>query len=163
MSNAKYLSITLSEGLVEPQAACTGGRLLAAILSCMVMTCLLPGLSAHREYCVYGFASSKQVPRTIQAHRHLHHLFVVCLVSHSHLACRVLFAPNVHDASPRVLAEAMSLDVPILVNKYIVGGWKYVNRDTGAFFDSVDNVVDAYKDIVARQQAGELRPRQWFK
>ncbi|CAL5220174.1 g2142 [Coccomyxa viridis] len=76
---------------------------------------------------------------------------------------RVLFAPNVHDASPRVLAEAMSLDVPILVNKYIVGGWKYVNQDTGAFFDSVDNVVDAYKDILGRQQAGELHPRQWFK
>ena len=57
----------------------------------------------------------------------------------------------------------MSLDVPILVNKYIVGGWKYVNQDTGAFFDSVDNVVDAYKDILGRQQAGELHPRQWFK
>ena len=57
----------------------------------------------------------------------------------------------------------MSLDVPILVNKYIIGGWKYVNRDTGAFFDSADNVVEAYKDIMAWQQAGQLHPRQWFR
>ena len=76
---------------------------------------------------------------------------------------RVLFAPNVHDASPRVLAEAMCLDVPILVNRHIVGGWKYVNSETGAFFDSVDNVVPAYMDMMARMQRGELHPREWFK
>ena len=57
----------------------------------------------------------------------------------------------------------MCLDVPILVNEHIIGGWKYVNEDTGAFFDSVDNVVEAYKGIMARQQTGELHPRQWFK
>ena len=79
------------------------------------------------------------------------------------IACRVLIAPNVHDASPRVLAEAMSLDVPILVNKYIVGGWKYVNEDTGAFFESADNVVPAFKEIMSRMQQGKLRPREWFK
>ena len=57
----------------------------------------------------------------------------------------------------------MCLDVPILVNSHIIGGWKYVNQDTGAFFDSVDNVVGAYKGVMARQQAGELHPREWFK
>ena len=57
----------------------------------------------------------------------------------------------------------MCLDVPILVNRYIVGGWKYVNRDTGAFFDSVENVVEAYQDILTRQKANQLHPRQWFR
>lgn len=79
------------------------------------------------------------------------------------VACRVLFAPNVHDASPRVLAEALSLDVPILVNRHIVGGWKYVNSETGAFFDSADNVVPAFTDIMGCLQAGQLHPRDWFK
>jgi hypothetical protein len=77
--------------------------------------------------------------------------------------CRVLFAPNVHDASPRVLAEAMCLDVPILVNRHILGGWKYVNNNTGAFFGSEDDVVDAFKGILAAQEQGQLRPREWYK
>ena len=75
----------------------------------------------------------------------------------------MLFAPNVHDASPRVLAEAMCLDVPILVNRHIVGGWKYVHSDTGAFFDSVDNVVPAFKKVIDGLQRGDLHPREWFK
>ena len=68
-----------------------------------------------------------------------------------------------HDASPRVLAEAMCLDVPILVNRHIVGGWKYVHGQTGAFFDSVDNVVPAFREIVDGLQRGDLHPREWFQ
>lgn len=78
-------------------------------------------------------------------------------------ACRVLFAPNLHDASPRVLAEAMCLNVPILVNRHILGGWKYVNNQTGAFFDSEDDVVEAFKGILAAQADARLQPRQWYK
>lgn len=76
---------------------------------------------------------------------------------------RVLFAPNLHDASPRVLAEALCLDVPILVNRHIVGGWKYVHSETGAFFDSIDNVVPAFRDIINGLQRGDLHPREWFR
>ena len=77
--------------------------------------------------------------------------------------CRVLFAPNLHDASPRVLAEAMCLDVPILVNRHILGGWKYVNNRTGAFFGGEDDVVEAFKGILAVQEQGQMQPRQWYK
>ena len=76
---------------------------------------------------------------------------------------RVLFAPNLHDASPRVLAEAMCLNVPILVNRHILGGWKYVNDQTGAFFDNEDDVVGAFKGILAAQAQGRLQPRGWYK
>ncbi|CAL8470763.1 g10305 [Coccomyxa elongata] len=76
---------------------------------------------------------------------------------------RVLIAPNVHDASPRVLVEALSLNVPILVNRHILGGWKYVNGQTGAFFDSEENVVQMFSEIRAKQDHAELRPRQWFR
>ncbi len=72
-------------------------------------------------------------------------------------------APNVHDASPRVLVEALSLNVPILVNRHILGGWKYVNGQTGAFFDNEENVVQMFSEIRAKQDRAELRPRQWFR
>ena len=57
----------------------------------------------------------------------------------------------------------LCLDVPILVNRHIVGGWKYVHSETGAFFDSVDNVVPAFREIIDGLQRGDLHPREWFK
>jgi len=49
---------------------------------------------------------------------------------------KFLFLPNIRDASPRVLTEALVLDVPVLVNKNIYSGGKYVNEETGEFFES---------------------------
>ena len=48
-------------------------------------------------------------------------------------SCRFLFLPNVYDASPRILSEALACDVPAIVNKNILGGWKYINNQTGVF------------------------------
>lgn len=53
---------------------------------------------------------------------------------------KFLFLPQVYDASPRVAVEAMSLNVPLLMNNKIVGGWKYINEQTGEFFN--DNMSD---------------------
>jgi hypothetical protein len=78
----------------------------------------------------------------------------------SHLAkARFLFAPNRHDASPRVLAEALCLNVPLVVHRDILGGWKYVSRFTGTFFDGTDDVVAQVRSCLLRQQA----PRDWFR
>lgn len=49
---------------------------------------------------------------------------------------KFLFLPQVYDASPRVAVEAMSLNVPLLMNNQIVGGWKYINEQTGEFFNN---------------------------
>ena len=76
---------------------------------------------------------------------------------------RILFAPNLHDASPRVLAEALCLDVPILVNRHILGGWKYVTNATGAFFGGEHDVVDAVRVLLSERRRAELQPRRWFK
>jgi glycosyltransferase involved in cell wall biosynthesis len=73
-------------------------------------------------------------------------------------AARCLFVPAVHDASPRVLAEALCLDVPVVVNRAILGGWQYVNPFTGVFFDGAGDVVPAVRKVVGA--AG--RPRAWF-
>ncbi|MDR7099355.1 hypothetical protein J2X04_001702 [Lysobacter niabensis] len=70
---------------------------------------------------------------------------------------RVLLAPNEMDPSPRVLAEALCLDVPIAVNRRILGGWKYVNRFTGTFFDDENDLVDAVASL------GAVSPRVWFR
>jgi hypothetical protein len=72
---------------------------------------------------------------------------------------RLLFVPSVMDASPRILAEALCLDVAVLVNRQILGGWKYVTEATGAFFDSEDDVCDAAQ----RCLQGSLEPRLWFR
>lgn len=72
---------------------------------------------------------------------------------------RFLFLPNELDASPRVLAEALCLDVPVVVNRKILGGWKYVNAFTGNFFDSEENVVLAVQACLAASR----HPRNWFR
>lgn len=73
-------------------------------------------------------------------------------------AARCLFVPAVLDASPRVLAEALCLDVPVVVNQAILGGWQYVNPFTGIFFGGEDDVVPAVLEVVAAAR----RPRAWF-
>lgn len=70
---------------------------------------------------------------------------------------RLLFVPNGEDASPRVIAEALCLDVPIVVNRRILGGWKYVNAFTGAFFDTEDDLLPAVSALAP------LGPLAWFR
>jgi hypothetical protein len=78
----------------------------------------------------------------------------------SHLArARFLFVPNITDPSPRIITEALCLDVPILVHREILGGWKYVNRFTGGFFASEADVVTAARAVCNAPVA----PRQWFR
>jgi hypothetical protein len=50
------------------------------------------------------------------------------------------------------------MDVPILVNRKILGGWKYVTQSTGIFFDSDDDVGQA----AARCLSSSTDPRAWF-
>jgi hypothetical protein len=71
---------------------------------------------------------------------------------------RVLFVPNVSDASPRILTESLCKGTPILVNNQIFGGWKYVNDCTGAFFESEDDVMQQFHYILNASPD----PRKWF-
>jgi hypothetical protein len=71
---------------------------------------------------------------------------------------RVAFFPNQLDASPRVMTEAMSLDLPVLVNKRIIGGWKYINEHTGIFFSDETDVLDGALTLLS----GHYEPRAWF-
>lgn len=56
----------------------------------------------------------------------------------------------------------MSLDVAVLVNANIDGGWKYGQPATGALFSSADDVVAAYDAIQEAKAEARLAPRAWF-
>merc|ERR1711879_1088777 len=53
------------------------------------------------------------------------------------------FLPQIHDASPRVATQALAHDVPLLINYYILGGWKYVTEKTGEFFHDISDFREA--------------------
>ena len=75
---------------------------------------------------------------------------------------RALWTPNVADASPRVLAQALCKNTPILVNKHIAGGWKYVNEKTGVFFSDKNDIVSAVKKLFSSEYQVNLSPRQYY-
>lgn len=71
---------------------------------------------------------------------------------------RLVLFPHHIEPSPRSMMEALALDVPVLVNSEILGGWKYVNAHTGRFFD------DEF-DVAAEAQlclSSACRPRAWL-
>jgi glycosyltransferase involved in cell wall biosynthesis len=72
---------------------------------------------------------------------------------------RTLLVPNRLDASPVLLTEALCLDVPVVVNRRILGGWKYVVAETGRFFTDEQDVTDA----VAACLRGDFATSAWFR
>jgi len=54
---------------------------------------------------------------------------------------RFSFFPNIKDCSPLLISESLVRGKPVLVNKRILGGWKYVNDDTGALF-TIDSIEE---------------------
>ena len=73
---------------------------------------------------------------------------------------KFVFLPNQADASPRVLTECLSLDVPCMVNKNILGGWKYVNNKTGEFFTDENDIEKSVKLLM--NNLSKYSPRQYI-
>jgi glycosyltransferase involved in cell wall biosynthesis len=71
---------------------------------------------------------------------------------------RIAFFPNILDAGPRVITESLCMNVPVVVNENILGGWKYVNDQTGAFFTSPEDVKKAFAKVLK----SNLHPRKWY-
>jgi hypothetical protein len=72
---------------------------------------------------------------------------------------RFVLVTSGQDPSPRVLAEALCVDTPVVVSGGILGGWHYVHPSTGAFFDGDHDVLDAARHCLS----GDLLPRAWFE
>lgn len=75
---------------------------------------------------------------------------------------RFAFLPQIHDASPRVATQALAHDVPVLMNYYILGGWKYVNDKTGEFFHDMSDFRQSLDKILKNSDIpGRYEPRKW--
>jgi len=72
---------------------------------------------------------------------------------------KMLFVPNIADASPRVATQAMCLNVPVLMNKNIVGGWKYINDKTGEFFTDEND----FSNVMTKMLNKQYEPRKYFE
>ena len=72
----------------------------------------------------------------------------------------MLIVPNIHDASPRVVTEAMCMNLPVLMNKNILGGWKYINNKTGEFFNDISDFEVNMNKIV--NNLNKYEPRKYF-
>ena len=64
-----------------------------------------------------------------------------------------------YDASPRVIIEALSLNIPVLLNNNILGGWKYINKSTGNLFfydEPIDKCINNFMN-------NKYEPLKWMK
>jgi hypothetical protein len=72
---------------------------------------------------------------------------------------RYLFVPNVYDASPRVVTEAISQDIPVLMNRNIVCGSKYITHETGELFTDENDVSYHLNSMLTR----EMHAQEWWE
>lgn len=63
--------------------------------------------------------------------------------------CKFGLFPNEIDCSPRMIPETILRNIPVLVNKDILGGWHYLSDETGFFFEkgNKSSYVEAIKKI----------------
>jgi hypothetical protein len=73
---------------------------------------------------------------------------------------KFLFVPNLSDASPRIIVESMCYDLRLLVNYNIVGGWKYVTKETGEFFSNENDVSQSINTLLTNMN--RYTPRNYF-
>lgn len=73
---------------------------------------------------------------------------------------KILFVPNIYDASPRVIAECITKDIPVLMNRNIVCGSKYITYETGEFFTDEVDLKSAVTHLQNRMY--KISPNQWW-
>ena len=73
---------------------------------------------------------------------------------------KMLFVPNVYDASPRVIAECITKGLPVLMNKKILCGSKYVTYETGELFTDEVDLKSAVTKLQHRMF--KISPRKWW-
>ena len=73
---------------------------------------------------------------------------------------KFLFLPNIYDASPRVIAECLTKGLPILMNENITCGFKYIDYDTGEFFNDEKDIEQALIKLLAKMN--KISPKKWW-
>ena len=76
---------------------------------------------------------------------------------------KFIFIPNEKDASPRVLTEALSCNLACLVNKNILGGWKYVDEQhTGEFVTNEKDVAASVEKLLEGIKTNRYDPSDYY-
>lgn len=74
---------------------------------------------------------------------------------------KFIFVPNVSDASPRVITEALTYNIPALVNLNIFGGWHNIKPGvSGELFTDVSDLRPALDELT--RNISKYKPRDWF-
>ena len=73
---------------------------------------------------------------------------------------RMLFVPNIYDASPRVVAESITKNLPVLMNRNILCGSKYISYETGELFSDEVNLRPALTQLLDR--IDKISPKKWW-
>ena len=71
---------------------------------------------------------------------------------------KFLFVPNIYDASPRVIAECLTKDLPVLMNQNIICGFKYITKETGEYFIDENNIRNGLDNILLYNKT----PKKWW-
>jgi len=74
---------------------------------------------------------------------------------------KFLFVPNIFDASPRVIAECITKDLAVLMNRNILCGFKYVNYETGELFTDETDIRTALTNLLNKQY--KISPKTWWE
>ena len=75
--------------------------------------------------------------------------------------CKMLFMPNVYDASPRVVPECITKGLPVLMNKSILCGTKYITPETGELFTDEHDIKGALEKLLSKKD--KMHPEEWWK
>jgi hypothetical protein len=73
---------------------------------------------------------------------------------------RMLFVPNIYDASPRVVSESIIKDVPVLMNRQIVCGSKYIQHETGELFTDEHDIRLSLDRLLGKIDS--ISPKKWW-
>jgi len=74
---------------------------------------------------------------------------------------KFLFVPNMFDASPRVIAECVTKDLSVLMNRDILCGSKYVTYETGELFTDETDLRPALTNLLNKQY--KISPKKWWE
>jgi hypothetical protein len=74
---------------------------------------------------------------------------------------RFLFVPNIYDASPRVVAESITKNLPVLMNERILCGSKYIEYETGELFTDHNDIRLALDRLMGKIDT--ISPRDWWE
>ena len=73
---------------------------------------------------------------------------------------KILFVPNIFDASPRVVAECITKNLQVLMNRNIICGFKYINYQTGELFNDETDLRQALTNLL--NKPASVSSKKWW-